>query len=180
MWQDVSPASFNKTIRLGVSTDLSALITMYNRVTDHLFKQGLKQWHNDYPGEKALRKDLNQSSLFLYEINSQIVGSVVLDTQQDPQYKDIAWQYESEKVLVIHRLAVDPAFSGRGIAQSLCKLCEQVGQEAGFEVIRLDAFRANDRSNIFYQKMGYRKTKGYCQFDYQDLPCDCYEKWIGG
>ncbi|MCB0703714.1 MAG: GNAT family N-acetyltransferase [Saprospiraceae bacterium] len=178
MWQTVSLPNSEIPVRLGLATDIDSLIELYGLVTNQLQLMGLRQWHKDYPGQEIILADLHSGNLFLVEQEKRAIGVVVLDDNQHPQYADIDWKFKSGRVLVIHRLAVHPDFSGKGIAQALCRFCESVAKQEGYEHIRLDAYRGNIRSNIFYQKMGYLKTNRSCQFSYQDLPCDCYEKLI--
>ena len=83
------------------------------------------------------------------------MACIVSNEHQDPEYKEVKWNYDSEKIAVIHRLMVHPKHEGKGIAQDLVRYIEKLAKEAQYGSIRLDVFANNLRAVRFYKKRGY-------------------------
>ena len=77
-----------------------------------VFKKGI------YPTRKDAEKALNAGTLYVYEDDNNIAGSIIVDQIQPAEYAGIAWgkTLGSEEVMVIHLLMVRPSMAGRGIA----------------------------------------------------------------
>jgi GNAT superfamily N-acetyltransferase len=126
-----------------------------------------------YPDRATLEQDIAHGELFVAFSEYGLLGCVVLNTQQEPEYAAVPWQFTDAAVAVIHRLMVHPKAQGKGIAQLLMTFAETRARELGFRAIRLDAFRANPRAQRFYQARQYRLA-GEVRFRKGDF--DCFEK----
>ena len=105
-----------------------------------------------------------------------ITGTITLNSQQDEQYAGINWRHKSNRVLVIHRLAVLPVAQGNGLGRLLCEFAETFARENGFDCIRLDAYQGNPVSGLLYSCLGYLQADGVCWFHGNELPFLCWEK----
>jgi len=139
--------------------------------------QGIVQWHAGYPTQKNIEEDIRYAELYYIGTDEDVWGVITINEKQDPQYQDITWQFEGEKILVVHRLAVHPAQQGRGVAQQLMIFAEDMARANEQAAIRLDSYEGNPRSQSFYRKMGYLPA-GHVQFDFQPMRCVAYEKKI--
>ena len=93
---------------------LDEILTLYARCVEHLESQGIDQWGAFYPTEEILRQDLEQGYLYLYIKNGQIIGAVSLNERQPEVYGLLPWSIRNGKILVVHRLIVDPKLQGQG------------------------------------------------------------------
>jgi ribosomal protein S18 acetylase RimI-like enzyme len=123
-------------------------------------KNDIYQWDEIYPNKEVIIDDIKNKTLFKIikkiEINKnvkneeinlnkkkEIMGIVVLNEEQDNEYKKINWKYNEGKSLVIHRLVVNPKYQGIGIAKKLVWFSENHAKKNNYSNIRFDAFIKN-------------------------------------
>ena len=156
--------------------DLKSTLDLFVKVTDWMLGHGIDQWNYDYPNEETIRQDIASGNHFVITENKTVIGTILLDSIQDEQYRSIHWNTKNKDVMVIHRLGVLPQSQGQGIATSLCKFAEVYGRNNGYKTIRLDAYAGNLISNGLYEKLGYQRANGYCYFRKKAIPFYCYDK----
>lgn len=146
-------------IRPATRDDLTEIENSYNEHFEYeaahgaftVFKKGIYPTRND--AEKALKAN----SLYVYEENGMICGSVIIDKVQPPEYAKIS-EFEStpaDKVLVIHLLMVRPKMKGNGIGATLVHFAVYLAKELGCKVIRLDTGSQNVPAVSLYKKHGF-------------------------
>jgi len=150
------------------------ILNIFRASTKTMLKAGIGQWHYDYPVLSHIQSDIQEGRCFLWMENT-ILGAITINQDQDDQYNNVEWQFASDAVWVIHRLAVHPDAQGKRIATSLCRFAEKFASKNGGDVIRLDAYAGNPSSNALYHKLGYSLANGYCYFHGNELPFNCYE-----
>jgi len=165
-------------IRKSNANDLDSTLDLFIKVTDLMLENGIDQWNYDYPNEESIRQDIASENHFVIVEDGVVLGTILLDKNQDEQYKSIHWNTRNKDVLVIHRLGVLPKAQGQGLAKKLCNFAEDYAKENGYKVIRLDAYAGNPISNGLYIKMGYQRANGYCYFRKKSIPFYCYDKLI--
>ena len=163
------------SIELATKHDVKAVFTLLSRCKDYLIEQGIFQWNAEYPNLEYVKNDIAKGSLIKLTNDDQLLGIVSFDDFQEPEYRTVNWQINGESIAVIHRLAVDPQFQGRGIATILMNFAEKSISEAGFQAIRLDAYSGNEMVLGFYNKLEY-KMIGEINFPRISLPFICMEK----
>lgn len=139
--------------------------------------QGIYQWNEYYPTPEIFTADIKSESLYVLVDNDHCLGIISINEEQSPEYQQLDWSVEAEKVLVIHRLAVHPNRQKQGIGRQLMDFAENYASAKGYPSIRLDAYSGNPRALKFYQYRGYKKV-GQLFFPKRDLPFYCYEKAI--
>ena len=159
---------------------LDEVTELIQRVTEALTAQGIVQWDERYPNRAFILEAITDGNLYVFVVDGVIVGSVVLDEWQAPEWDAIPWQPTTLPVLVIHALAIAPRFQGRGYGAALLRACEQLVAEHGYGCLRLDVFEGNPAARHLYERHGYR----YCgQIQYHSKPVGhqayaCYEKML--
>jgi len=123
--------------------------------------KGIDQWDEVYPNKETFQTDINNNSLYIAMIegSEEIIGCIVLNEYQEPEYKDIEWSFNQGKIAVIHRLMVHPKYEGKGIARDLVEFIEKLARENGYTALRLDVFSQNLRAINFYKKQGYKVSR---------------------
>ncbi len=71
-----------------------------------------------YSTKKDIEKAVNVRTLYVYEENNRIAGSIIVDKIQPIEYTKIVWgqTFTNDEVMVIHLLIVRPSKAGKGIA----------------------------------------------------------------
>jgi GNAT superfamily N-acetyltransferase len=130
-------------VRQATSKDVSSVMTLVSRVVPLMRATGNLQWDDQYPNPGVFEHDVDLCQLWLAEIDGQIAGVAAFTTDQEPEYANVGWDIQ-ETAIVVHRLAVDPAFQGKGVAMALMQRAETVASERGIAVLRVDTNTQND------------------------------------
>jgi len=95
---------------------------------------------------------------------------------RDPEYVEINWSTnDSDRNIVVHRLAVSPHHQGKGIARKIMDFAERWAAENNFDAIRLDTFSQNPRNQKFYKNRGYTELGSVYLSYKKEHPYFCYE-----
>jgi ribosomal protein S18 acetylase RimI-like enzyme len=163
-------------MRVVIANDrhIDAAWDVMRRCKAALTARGIHQWDDVYPARDVIAADVARGALFVLEDeHGRCVGSVALDETQSEEYQSLTWT-SPEPALVVHRLCVDPAEQGKGLARRLMDFAESLAVERGYASIRLDAYTGNPRSVQLYRRRGYREV-GQVFFPRRALPFWCFE-----
>ncbi|OON71087.1 GNAT family N-acetyltransferase [Hymenobacter sp. CRA2] len=163
------------TVRPAVTTDLPAILDIVRRVVPLMQAAGNFQWEADYPNEAVFRQDIERAQLWVAELDEAVAGVAALTTDQDPEYAQADWD-PAETAIVTHRLAVDPAVQGKGIAAALLAQAEQLARERGLHSLRVDTNSENQSTQRLFPKLGYRFAGEITLAFRPGLRFFCYEK----
>lgn len=147
-------------IRQAVFDDIDLIEDTYNEHFKHeiengaftVFKKGI------YPTKIDAVKAISTRSLFVYEENDNIAGSIIMDKVQPPEYAEIDWKksLRDDEVMVIHLLMVRPSMAGKGVATSLIKYALELAKNSSCKVLRLDTGNQNTPAVSLYKKSGFQ------------------------
>ena len=115
-------------------------------------------WEKDiYPTQEFLMKSIENSELYVGEIDGHMVACMVVNHEYNDGYKGIRWSVEAKdsELLVVHALGVHPMFCGRGIAKQLVQKVIEMSRENHIKTIRLDVLEGNIPAEKAYVKMGF-------------------------
>ena len=162
-------------IRLATRQDLTALMTLVRRVVPLMRSTGNLQWDENYPNEAVFERDIDLRQLWIAEIGPDIAGIAAISMDQEPDYAQVGWDI-SEPAMVVHRLAVDPAFRGAGVASSLMQTAERIAVKRAISVVRVDTNTQNAATQRLFPKLGYQLA-GEINLQFRPgLRFFCYEK----
>jgi ribosomal protein S18 acetylase RimI-like enzyme len=165
-------------IRLAVGEDVAGVMGVLRRVVPMMRAAGNLQWDDAYPNAEVFERDIELGQLWVAEIDGAIAGVAALTSDQEPEYAQVGWDIE-EPAVVVHRLAVDPAFRGMGVAGALMRKAEDVAMERGIRVLRVDTNTLNEASQRLFPKLGYALV-GEIGLEFRPgLRFLCYEKRLG-
>jgi ribosomal protein S18 acetylase RimI-like enzyme len=162
-------------IRLATHQDLAALMALVRRVVPLMRSAGNLQWDENYPNEAVFERDIDLKQLWIAGIGPDIAGIAAITMDQEPDYAQVGWDI-SEPAIVVHRLAVDPAFRGAGVASSLMQTAEQIAVERGISVVRVDTNTQNEATQRLFPKLGYQLAGEISLEIRPGLRFFCYEK----
>lgn len=163
----------------GKSEELDEILALTKACGKHMRENGIDQWDENYPDLDSLKHDIETETLFAYRDGVKVLGIVVLNEKQDPEYAEINWSTsDSDRNLVVHRLAVHPLHQGRGIARKLMDFAEDWAREHEYDAIRLDTFSQNPRNQKFYKNRRYTELGSVFLSYKKEHPYFCYELLI--
>jgi ribosomal protein S18 acetylase RimI-like enzyme len=163
------------TTRRATLADVPAILALVRQVVPLMNASGNMQWSVDYPNEEVFQNDITQNHLWVAELSGQVVGVAALTQDQDAEYADADWDV-TEPALVTHRLAVDPAAQGRGVALALMQQAEAEARRQGLRALRVDTNSENAATQRLFPKLGYRFA-GEIKLAFRPgLRFFCYEK----
>jgi GNAT superfamily N-acetyltransferase len=165
-------------IRPATATDLPAILDLVRRVVPLMQASGNMQWTLDYPNQEVFERDLHHGHLWVAEREGRVAAVAALThNDQDPEYAQADWDY-AEPALVTHRLAVDPAQQGHGLAAALLKQAEILARQQGLRVLRVDTNSENAATQRLFPKLGYRFAGEISLAFRPGLRFYCYEKQL--
>jgi ribosomal protein S18 acetylase RimI-like enzyme len=164
-------------IRLASLKDIENVMELIKNCIKDMESRGIYQWNEYYPTSEIFHEDIKISSLYILEDKNTCLGIISINDDQSPEYKELVWTNEDGKILVIHRLAVNPEYQKQGIGRQLMDFAENYASERGYTSIRLDAYSGNPRALNLYEYRGFKKV-GQIFFPRRKLPFYCYEKLI--
>ncbi len=146
-------------IRKAVLNDIALIEDTYDEhfqyEIDHeaftVFRKGV------YPTRRDAEQAVKSGTMFVYEKNGDIGGSIIVDKVQPIEYANIHWRgtFSKDEVMVIHLLMVRPSMSGKGIASSFIKYAVELAREANCKTLRLDTGSQNIPAVSLYEKNGF-------------------------
>lgn len=147
-------------IRKATFNDIEQIEDTYNEHFKHeieygaftVFKKGV------YPTKKDAEKAINAGTLYVYEVDGNIAGSIIIDKLQPTEYAGIVWgqTLTDDEVMVIHLLMVRPSMAGNGIATSLVKYAMEMAKNNSCKALRLDTGSQNIPAVSLYKKLGFQ------------------------
>lgn len=138
--------------------DLTSIGQLFEECKSALLRQKIYQWDDQYPNIKFFEMAIKEEAMFLLKIEDNVLGALVMDEWQSPEWVHINWSYKGGRYLIIHSFCVHPEAEGLGNGEKLLQFAESFAKEHGYTGIRLDAFSENERALKFYEKRGYFKT----------------------
>jgi len=166
------------TTRRAALTDIPVILALVRRVVPLMHASGNFQWSADYPNEAIFTADIAQNHLWVAELDGTVAGVAALTQDQDAEYAQADWD-ATKPALVTHRLAVDPAAQGQGVALALMEQAEKQAVAQDLHVLRVDTNSENAATQRLFPKLGYRFAGEITLGFRPGLRFFCYEKRLG-
>lgn len=83
---------------------IEGILSLCKDCSQNMVNNLIEQWDEVYPNKEVFLKDIRNNSLYIAVSNNSegIIACIVLNEYQDPEYKEIKWKYDREKIAVIH------------------------------------------------------------------------------
>ena len=147
-------------IEKGTECNIEELEALYNDLNDYLdahvnypgWKKGV------YPVKETAIQGIEEGTLYVMKDGHQIVGTVILNQEQEAAYAKANWpmHLEDEDIMVIHTFAVHPTYLKKGIGTKLMDFIIQHSKNKKLKAIRLDVYEENKPAIKLYQKYGFQ------------------------
>lgn len=162
-------------IRTAIPSEIDAIMDITKACAQKMISEGIFQWNESYPNSDTFYKDVERGELYVLLSEARIIGCIVISSEKDAEYDQIAWLTKDRDNFYIHRLAIHPDYQHRGYAKKCMDFAEELARKKGGRSIRLDTFSQNKRNQKFYEARGYKKL-GNVYFPRQsEYPFPCYE-----
>ncbi|KQS92509.1 GNAT family N-acetyltransferase [Chryseobacterium sp. Leaf394] len=122
-------------------------------------QEGSSQWQNGYPNKDTIESDIAKHFGYVLTVDDEIAVYTALILNDEPAYSSIegAWLSDGEFV-VIHRVAVDEKFSGKGMVKFLFDKIEDFTRSQKIKSIKVDTNFDNLAMLRILESKGY----SYC------------------
>ncbi len=141
-------------IRQAQSRDLDVIVRELPAMIAVMRAAGNDQWGPVYPTAAHFGADLDAGHLFVDDENGDVRGFGVFNEVEPEQYETVPWTVP-RPALIVHRLAVMPAFRRQGVAENLFAFAEAIAAVHN-QGLRSDTYSRNPAMNALFAKLGWR------------------------
>ncbi|OLS03179.1 GNAT family N-acetyltransferase [Tissierella creatinophila] len=150
--------------RRSKETDIEGIMLIIKKAQNHLKEQGIDQWQNGYPNEEVIKVDIEKQESYVLIEDEKAVGTTALSFEAEKTYDNIydgKWLTDISYA-VIHRIAIDIDFRGKGLAREMLKEIEKKCADNRVKSIKVDTHKENISMQNFLKKNGFK----YCGIIY--------------
>lgn len=139
--------------------EVNRVIDIINDNKVYLKENNIDQWQDGYPNVDVINADVSNSESYVYVVNDEIVGTLMLSFSGDSNYDKINGNWSNaHKYATIHRIAVSPKHKGKSYAKTMLHAVEVIVRENNYDTIRVDTHEVNKVMISFLEKCGFN----YC------------------
>lgn len=161
-------------MRKAVIADIKNVMEIIKETIVEMHSYGNYQWDENYPQEKDFLNDIQKGDLFVIEREGKLVGFVCINKVEPVEYNGLNWSLNDD-VMVVHRMAVNPAYRKNGIGTELMKFADELALKNNIRYLKTDTYSLNSKMNRLFEKCGH-KLVGEMSFLGKEKPFYCYEK----
>ena len=147
-------------IRMANQGDLPGICQLYDAVHT-LLENGSNYcgWYRGkYPTREVAENAIARQECYVLLNGEEVAGTVILNHEQAPSYRTIDWKIpvqQKSEALVLHTLAVHPAYRRNGTAKKLIQFAENLAKQQKCKTIRFDTAVENAPAIRLYEQLGY-------------------------
>ncbi len=161
------------------SEDIPDLLAITAEASAYMKERGVDQWQDGFPNAEVFARDIAAGGCWLFTHEGAPAGVISLYTAPEPDYGAIRGAWLSRgPYATVHRTAVKAAYRGRGLADEMMQLCEDLALGRGFASVRADTHADNAAMRRLLEKRGYAYCGAVTLTDTveKDPERVCYEK----
>lgn len=153
----------NMQLKQAKMEDLETIIEILKDGANQLAERGVEQWQGDYPSQAQIKQDIENGWAYLaVSQDNQTVGAIAIVPAPDSSYDqmDGEWLINTDRYVVIHRVAIHSKHAGNGYATKLfTEVIENLkNQKDKIESIRIDTHEDNQAMQHLIDKMGFKRV----------------------
>ena len=149
----------NKMIfRKAEKEDFDKIRSLYwNLIDQEKDDPSFPQWKKGiHPSDEMIQASIDKGELYVLADGDEIAACVIANDEKVDGYADAPWQINSDEIIVLHVLAVNPGQRGKGLARRLVENVIELERKAGRKALRLDVIENNTTAEKLYQKLGFQ------------------------
>ena len=145
------------TLRPATKADIPSMLHLIAQAQTYLAAQGIDQWQDGYPDLAVLEADVAAQNSYVMAENNAVIATFMAACEDDPNYAHIegAWRTQGVPYAVLHRIAVDPAYKGAGLAAKAVDFVSTAFLESGARSVRADTHPNNASMRRLLEKTGF-------------------------
>lgn len=154
----------NYQVQKATKDNVEAIIQLLKEVAAWLKAKEVNQWGFLLAGgeDEEIRQAILDDATYVVRSDGELIATFTLYATQSEWDQHIWGSEDYEDVLYLHRLAVRPAYMGKGIGQELLKWID----ENLDKTIRLDCIINHPKLRMFYTENGFEEVginDGHCK-----------------
>lgn len=143
--------------------DLNQIMEILRDGRNQLAEQGIDQWQGDYPNEEHIKEDIEKGFAYLVQSDDdETVGALSIVEAPDHSYDELHgdWLIDTDKYVVIHRVAIHSNHAGKGYASQLfTSVIDYIkNNRKDIKTIRIDTHVDNKIMQHLIAKNGFTKV----------------------
>jgi ribosomal protein S18 acetylase RimI-like enzyme len=154
--------------------DLTAIWEILQQAILRRKEEGSNQWQDGYPNVDVVQKDMDRGAGFVLIDGEIIVGYCAVLINDEPEYAKIQGEWlTNDDFVVIHRVAIDGKYLGKGLAKRIMTFVEEYAKDNYIYSVKADTNFDNIAMMKIFDKLGYT----YCgEVFFRNSPRRAYEK----
>lgn len=140
--------------------DIPRMMEIVKQAQKYFKDKGIDQWQDGYPNEENLKNDILLNESYVILENDTIVATTAISFRGESTYNKIyrgKW-LSDKKYAVVHRVAVDNDFKGKGISNQIINFAEDECKRSGYKSIKIDTHKDNFVMRSMLEKNDFK----YC------------------
>lgn len=150
--------------RKAVESDIEDIMKIIKQAQDYFKENGVSQWQNNYPNLETIKTDIKNNYGYVMTESGHIIGTAAVSFDGEKTYRiiyDGQWLSDGEYA-VIHRMAVDNGYKGKGISSLMIDNIEKMCLDRDIHSIKIDTHK----ENISMQNVIKKNNFKYCGIIY--------------
>ena len=146
--------------RLATEADIPDLLAITGEASAYMKENGVDQWQDNFPNESVFRRDIAAGGCWLFTHEGRPAGCAAeyFTPEKDYPAIDGAWlTADDAPYATVHRVAVKAAYRGRGLADEMMQLCEDLAMGRGYGSVRVDTHADNRPMRSLLERRGYKR-----------------------
>ena len=140
--------------------DIDDIMKIIDQAQRYFKENGIDQWQNNYPNKDVIINDLNNDESYVLADEEKVIATAAISFNGENTYDTIydgKW-ISNNKYAVIHRIAVDNNYKGKGISTRIIKEVEGLCIDKKVNSIKVDTHE----DNISMQNLLKKNDFKYC------------------
>lgn len=133
-------------VRKATSSDIKEIMKIIKETIVEMHSYGNTQWDENYPQEKDFLKDIQRGDLYVCERDGSLVGFACINKIEPVEYTGLPWSIP-ETAMVVHRMAVSPAYRRSRIGTELMKFADEYALKNSVLYLKTDTYSINTKMN---------------------------------
>lgn len=155
-------------------SDLDQIMNIVKETVLQMNANNNYQWNRNYPSKENFIKDIQEETLFVFEIEGEVAGFTCINRNEAIEYKELNWT-QKDVAYVVHRIAISPKYRNKGIAYKLMEFAHDLAKKDNVKHLKTDTYALNTKAQELFKKCGYQYV-GEVNFHGNEKSFYCYEK----
>ena len=131
--------------------DLDAVLAVLNDASVWLVRKGVAgPWIPGSFSREAFAEKIARGEVYVAKLAENTVGTVTLQWSDE-----LFWPTAPSDAGYVHKLALRPAYLGRGFGLQMLVWAERVSRASGKKFLRLDCLAENGKIRDYYENLGF-------------------------